>query len=187
MNKVQLGFNGPQQSPTIRSPWQPILSQDFKQPEMPFYCLLQMCHASPIGVGACMYQFVSVFKEGLRVGYEYMWGGNRPATETKARLIRVPGRRPTAMLWNGDIWSQSDLSRSVSIAKLVPLHKRWALSLYFLLRSIHPRGQVNFSMPPYFKKEEERRRRGRSGHPSSTVGRCKRTVESAGGAMLNEK
>lgn len=35
-----------------------------------------------MGVGACMYQFVSVSEAGLHVGYEYMWGGNRPGTET---------------------------------------------------------------------------------------------------------
>lgn len=86
--------------PPIPSPWKPALSQDFKQSEMSFYCLLQMCHVSPTGWAlVCINLFLSP-GTALR-GHEYMWGdaGTKGPADGAPWRPRRPARR------NGDIWS----------------------------------------------------------------------------------
>lgn len=84
----------------IPSPWQPALSQDFKQSEMSFYCLLRRCHVSPTGWAlVCINLFLS---PGMALrGHEYMWGD----AGTKGPADGAPWRPRHPALRNGDIWS----------------------------------------------------------------------------------
>lgn len=79
--------------PPIPSPWKPALSQDFKQSEMSFYCLLKMCHVSPTGWAlVCINLFLSA------AGAMNIWGERGDKGPGPWGSMETPQ-------WNGDIWS----------------------------------------------------------------------------------
>lgn len=85
------------------SPWQPSFSQDFHQAKMSFFCPFEMCHASQMARGACMYQFVAV--AGSTLVPQWIYGPLNPHTQCP-QLMWLPQRHAHTKGWNDDIWSK---------------------------------------------------------------------------------